>query len=85
VTDAVTDLVAMLAADPSAEVRHKAVAALARFAGRDSRAGQAIVHVAQRDPDPAVRHVAQAHAGCGQHHVVRRKRALRAVKRTAEA
>src|SRR5262249_40315846 len=52
VTDIVTDLVEILASDPNAEVRHKTVAALARFIGRDSRAPEAIARAADRDPDP---------------------------------
>src|SRR5215468_9261938 len=40
VTDVVTDLVEILASDPNVEVRHKTVAALARFIGRESRAGE---------------------------------------------
>jgi hypothetical protein len=64
VTDVVTDLVEMLAADSNAAVRHKAIAVLARFAGRDDRAGAAIAHAdgtiptrrfaALRKPLPAV-------------------------------
>src|SRR5215469_3827804 len=42
ISDVVTDLVEILASDPNVEVRHKTVAALARFIGRDGRAGQAI-------------------------------------------
>jgi hypothetical protein len=77
VTDVVTDLVEILASDPNAEVRHKTVAALARFIGRDGRAGEAIARAAHHDPDTAIRDVARAVAESGQPHVHRRKAALR--------
>jgi HEAT repeat protein len=83
VTDVVTDLVELLASDPSAEVRHKTVAVLARFIGRDGRAGEAIAHAAHHDADPAIRYVAQVVADSGQPHVARRKAALRDVRRAA--
>src|SRR5215469_12572619 len=73
VTDVVTDLVEILASDPNVEVRHKTVAALARFSDRDSRAGEAIARAAHHDPDPAIRYVARAVAGSGLPHVHRRK------------
>jgi hypothetical protein len=60
VSAVVTDLVDILATDPDAAVRHKTVGALARFAGRDNRAGAAVTRAAQHDPDPAIRGVAQA-------------------------
>jgi hypothetical protein len=81
VTDVVTDLVEILDSDPNAEVRHKTVAALARFMGRDSRAGEAIARAAYRDPDPAIRCVARPVADSGQPHVGRRKAALRHMHR----
>jgi hypothetical protein len=81
VTDVVTDLIEIMTSDPNAEVRHKTVAALARFVGRDGRAGQAIARAAHHDPDPAIREVAQAVADSGQAHVRRRKAALRNVRR----
>ena len=77
----VTDLIEIMISDPNAEVRHKTVAALARFIGRDGRAGQAIARAAQHDPDPAIRGVAQAVVDSGQPHVRRRKAALRNVRR----
>jgi hypothetical protein len=82
VTDVVTDLVEILASDRNADVRHKTVAALARFMGRDGRAGEAIARAAHHDPDPAIRRVAQVVADSGQPHVGRRKAALREVRRT---
>ena len=82
VTDVVTDLTEILASDPNAEVRHKTVAALARFIGRDSRAGEAITRAAHHDPEPAIRYVARAAADSGQPHVPSRKSALRDVRRT---
>jgi hypothetical protein len=77
VTDVVTDLVEILASDPNAEVRHKTVAALARFIGRDGRAGEAIARAAHHDPDAAIREVARTVANSGQPQVHRRKAALR--------
>jgi len=81
----VSDLVGMLARDPSAEVRHKTVAVLARFVDRDGRARAAIGRAATADPDSAIRRVAQAVADTGQPHVRRRKAALRDVRRTRRA
>jgi hypothetical protein len=81
VTDVVSDLVEILGSDLNAEVRHKTVAALARFIGRDSRARDAITWAAHHDPDPAIRYVAATVADSGQPHVRRRKAALRDVRR----
>jgi HEAT repeat protein len=81
VTDVVTDLAEILVSDPNAEVRHKTIAALARFMGRDSRAGEAIARAADHDSDPAIRCVARAVADSGLPHVGRRKAALRHVRR----
>jgi hypothetical protein len=82
VTDVVTDLVEVLASDPNAEVRHKTVAALARFMSRDNRASEAIARAADHDPDLAICCVARAVADSGQPHVRRRKAALRHVRRS---
>jgi hypothetical protein len=81
VNDVVIDLVEILGSDPNAEVRHKTVAALARFIGRDGRAREAITWAAHHDPDPAIRHVARTVADSGQPHVRSRKAALRDVRR----
>jgi hypothetical protein len=81
VTDVVTQLIETMTFDPNAEVRHKTVAALARFIGRDGRAGQAIGRAAHYDPDPAIRDVAQGVVDSGRPHVRRRKAALRNVRR----
>lgn len=81
VTEVVTDLVEMLACDPNAEVRHKTVVALARFLGRDGRAGEAITRAANDDPDPAVRYVARGVVDRGQPHHRGRKAALRDERR----
>ena len=83
VSDVVTDLADILASDQSAEVRHKTVAALARFIGRDGRANEAIARAACGDPDPAIRTVAQEVAYSGQPHIRRRKTALRDVRRAS--
>jgi HEAT repeat protein len=80
VADVVVDLIDILASDPSAEVRHKAVILLARFVGRDPRAGEAIARASVEDPDAAIRHVARGIVEHG-HASSRRKRALRAVRR----
>ena len=79
--EVVTDLLEILGSDPNAEVRHKTVAALARFMGRDSRARDALAWAAHHDPDPAIRYVAGTVADSGQPHVRRRKAALRDVRR----
>jgi hypothetical protein len=50
VTEVVVDLINILASDPSAEVRHKTVILLSRFAGRDARAGEAIAVLLSRIP-----------------------------------
>jgi hypothetical protein len=84
VTDVVTDLIEILGSDPNAEVRHKTVAALARFIGRDGRARDAITWAAHHDPDPAIRYVAGTVADSGQPHIRRRKAALRDVRRAKE-
>ena len=83
VADVVTDLIDILASDPSAEVRHKTVILLARFVGRDARVGEAIARASIEDPDSAIRHVARGIVEPGQPQgpVLRRKRALRAVRR----
>jgi len=83
VTDVVTDLIEILASDHNAEVRHKTVAALARFIRRDGRASEAIAHAAHHDPDDAVRLVAQAVVDNGGPHVRRRKAVLREVRRAS--
>jgi hypothetical protein len=82
VTEVVTDLVDVLAGDPSAEVRHKTVAVLARFVGRDARASGAIARAALDDPDSAIRHVARRVANSGQLHVRGRKAAIRDARRS---
>src|SRR5262245_23520779 len=81
ITDVVTDLIDILGADPSAEVRHKTVAALARLADRDSRAGAALARAARNDSDSAIRLVAQRVIDSGDVHVRSRKAALRAAQR----
>src|SRR5262249_48837063 len=81
VADVVTDLMDILKSDPNAEVRHKAVAALARFFGRDGRAGEAIARAASNDSDPAIRLVARTVAERGEPHVRGRKAALRDTQR----
>jgi hypothetical protein len=81
VADVVGDLVALVASDPSADVRHKAVAVLARLMDRDKRAVEAIERAAHSDTDPAIRHAARGVIESGQAHVRGRKAALRAARR----
>jgi hypothetical protein len=85
VAGVVTDLAGILAADPSAEVRHKTVAVLARFMDREGRARDAIGRAATDDPDAAIRQVAQTVVATGRPHIPRRKSALRHVRRQARA
>jgi hypothetical protein len=75
------DLIDILISDPNPEVRHKAVAALARFIRRDGRAAEAIARTASDDPDAAIRLVARTVADGGQPHVRGRKAALRDARR----
>jgi hypothetical protein len=65
-------LVDVLAADPSPELRHKAIPVLLRLADRDPRARGAVERAADRDSDVLVREVARR-ALTGEH--VRRRRA----------
>jgi len=81
VADVVTDLMDILTSDPNAEVRHKAIAVLARFLGRDRRAGEAIARAASDDADAAIRLVARSVADRGEPHVRGRKAALRDTQR----
>jgi HEAT repeats len=81
VTEVVTDIIETLASDPNPEVRHKAIAALARFIDRDGRAGDAIARAAHHDSDAGIRRVAQVVADSGQPHVRSRKAALRDTRR----
>src|SRR5215470_10981603 len=80
VTDVVTDLVEILASDPNAEVRHKTVAALARFIGRDSRAPEAIARAAHHEKIHANRYAAHAVTESRLEHVDRENIALQYVK-----
>jgi HEAT repeat protein len=81
VPDVVTELTNVLTLDPNAEVRHKAIAALARFLDRDGRARHAIARTANEDPDAAIRLAAQSVVDSGQPHVRGRKAALRDAQR----
>jgi len=71
----------MSIASDSAEVRHKTVAILVRFADRDRRAIEAIARAAEDDADLAIRYVARHVAQSGQLHVRGRKAALRYARR----
>jgi len=55
VADVVPDIVGVLEADPSPELRTKAIPTLLRLAGRDHRAWEAIQRAAGNDPDGIVR------------------------------
>ena len=81
VADVVTDLMDILISDPNAEVRHKAIAVLARFLGRDRRASEAIARAASDDADAAIRLVARSVTDRGEPHVRGRKAALRDTQR----
>ena len=85
VPDVVTDLIDILSSDPNPEVRNKTIAALARFIGRDGRAGEAVARAAYDDPDAAIRHAAQTVTDSGRPHVRRRKAALRDTRRAARS
>ncbi len=79
VADVVPSVVRVLADDPSAELRSKAVPVLLRLAGRDSRAREAIERAAEHDPDKIVR-LAAADA-LGGNFVAPRKRYERRQRR----
>lgn len=70
--DVVPHLVEVLSADPSPELRHKAIPMLLRLVDRDPRARQAVERAADSDADALVRDVARD-ALAGQH--VRSRRA----------
>jgi HEAT repeat protein len=57
-TDVVPSIVSLLEADPSPDLRTKAVPTLLRLANRDRRAWDAIERAAQHDPDRIVRQAA---------------------------
>ena len=66
VADVVPHLVEVLFADPSPELRHKAIPVLLRLADRDPRARQVVEQTADDDRDVLVREVARR-ALAGQH------------------
>ena len=72
VADVVADIVGVLAADPSPELRTKAIPTLLRLGRRDTRAWEAIGRAAEQDPDAIVRQAA-TDALCG-YFVAPRKR-----------
>jgi hypothetical protein len=72
VADVVPDVVGVLAADPSPELRTKAIPILLRLAGRDERAREAIERASRNDPDGIVRQAA-ADALCGNFVAPRRR------------
>jgi HEAT repeat protein len=55
VADVVEDVAGVLVADPSPDLRMKAIKTLLQLAGRDSRAREAIRRAAEHDPDAIVR------------------------------
>jgi HEAT repeat protein len=79
VADVVPGVVAVLEADPSAELRTKAIPTLLRLGGQDRRAWEAIRRAADHDPDGIVRRAA-ADALCG-YFVAPRKRYERRQRR----
>jgi hypothetical protein len=66
VADVVAHVVEVLSADPSPELRHKAIPVLLRLTGRDPQARQAVELAADNDEDALVREVANR-ALAGQH------------------
>jgi HEAT repeats len=79
VADVVPDIIGVLEADPSPELRTKAIPILLRLAGRDDRAWEALEWASGNDPDGIVRRAA-ADALCGTF-VVPRKRYERRQRR----
>jgi hypothetical protein len=77
--DVVPHVVEVLVADPSPELRHKAIPVLLRLADRDPRARQTVEDAADNDGDVLVREVARR-ALAGQH-VRARKAYQRRAKR----
>lgn len=65
-TDVVPALIGVLEADPSPEMRHKAIPKLLEFADRDVRARAAVEAAADHDEDVLVRDVARRALG-GEH------------------
>lgn len=84
VADVVPHLVEVLFADPSPELRHKAIPVLLRLADRDPRARQAVEQAADDDRDVLVREVARR-ALAGQHVRSRRAYQRRARRRRTPA
>jgi hypothetical protein len=82
VADVVPHIVEVLSADPSPELRHKAIPVLLRLADRDPRARQAVERAADEDGDALVREVARR-ALAGER-VRGRKAYQRRAKRTPE-
>ena len=79
VADVVPDIIDVLEADPSPELRTKAIPILLRLADRDERAREAIERASRNDPDGIVRQAA-ADALCGNF-VAPRKRYERRQRR----
>jgi HEAT repeat protein len=79
VADVVHDIIGVLEADLSPELRTKAIPILLRLAGRDDRAWEAIERASGNDPDAIVRRAA-ADALCGNF-VAPRKRYERRQRR----
>jgi HEAT repeat protein len=77
--DVVPHVVEVLFADPSPELRHKAIPVLLRLADRDPRARQALEQAANNDVDALVREV--AHGALAGRHVRSRRAYERRVKR----
>jgi hypothetical protein len=82
--DVVPHVVDVLSADPSAEMRHKAVPLLLRLADRDPRGRQAVERAADNDEDSLVREVARQ-ALAGQHVPSRRAYQRRARRKRTTA
>jgi HEAT repeat protein len=72
VAEVVPDIIGVLEADPSPELRTKAIPTLLRLAGRDHRAWEAIERASGNDSDQIVRQAA-ADALCGNFVAPRRR------------
>jgi HEAT repeats len=84
VADVIPHLIELLSADPSPELRHKAVPVLLRLADRDPRARRAVERAAHSDGDALVRDVA-SRALAGEHIRSRRAYQRRAKRKRARA
>lgn len=81
VVDVVGHVIETYEREPSAELRHRLVTVLGRFAGRSDEARRRLDDLAAADPDPLLRHAAERALTVGH---VRSRKALRRLARSAE-